>query len=180
MTQQQFDMFCAEPASVSYIHQNRFSGIDPETITDEEGEEILALAKAYAARKMERKGRLKSSTISQRYLLAKYRDYAHEVFGIIYLDTRHGVIDIEILFQGDIDGCSVYPRQVVKNVLLQRGCSAVMFFHNHPSGNPQPSQADKRLTEKLKECLDMVDVRVLDHIVLGAAETFSFAESGLI
>lgn len=115
------------------------------------------------------------------YLLLFYRSHEHEVFGCIFMNSQHEVITFEEMFQGTIDGASVYPREVVKRA-LQLNAAAVTFYHNHPSGNPTPSQADVRLTERLKTALKTVDIRTLDHIVIGAADTrpVSFAEQGLI
>ena len=115
------------------------------------------------------------------YLLLFYRSHEHEVFGCIFMNSQHEVITFEEMFQGTIDGASVYPREVVKRA-LELNAAAVTFYHNHPSGNPTPSQADIRLTGLLKTALKTVDIRTLDHIVIGAADTrpVSFAEQGLI
>lgn len=103
----------------------------------------------------------------------------HEVFGILYLSQRHQLIEFEEMFRGTIDGASVYPREVVKGALL-KNAAAVIFTHNHPSGVAEPSEADKAITNRLREALNLIDVRVLDHIVVGAEECVSFAEQGLI
>lgn len=115
------------------------------------------------------------------YLLIRYRGRLHEMFGCIFLNNQHEIIEVEELFYGTIDGASVYPRVVVQRA-LQLNAAAVTFFHNHPSGNPTPSQADIRLTGLLKTALKTVDIRTLDHIVIGAADTrpVSFAEQGFI
>lgn len=102
-----------------------------------------------------------------------------EVFVVIFLDAQHRIIASEEMFHGTLTQTSVYPREVVKRA-LQHNAAAVMFCHNHPSGVTEPSQSDKILTDRLKEALQMVDVRVLDHFVVGDSETLSFAEKGLI
>lgn len=104
--------------------------------------------------------------------------YEHEVFFALWLNTRHEVIGHAELFRGTIDGASVYPREVVKEGLA-RNAAAVIFAHNHPSGNPEPSRDDMAITERLKSALALVDIRVLDHLVIGATSV-SFAERGLL
>ncbi|WP_375142670.1 JAB domain-containing protein [Methylomonas koyamae] len=96
----------------------------------------------------------------------------------VFLDNQHKVIACEELFRGTIDGASVYPREVVKTA-LQHNAAALIFAHNHPSGISQPSQADRVITEKLKSALALIDIRVLDHFVVGEA-VYSFAEHGLL
>mgnify|MGYP000249857867 CR=1 FL=1 len=113
------------------------------------------------------------------YLQVKLAKYEQEVFCCIYLDTQHHVIGFEELFTGTLDSCSVYAREVVKQCLLNNA-AAVLFCHNHPSGDPSPSNADKVLTKRLQEALALVDIRTLDHIVIGGATSTSFAERGLI
>ena len=114
-----------------------------------------------------------------RFLSARLCDLPHEVFACLFLDNRHRVIRFEELFRGSIDGASVYPREVVKRALALNAAAAI-FAHNHPSGVAQPSAADTRITQRLKTALALVEVRVLDHIVVGDGETVSFAESGLL
>jgi len=102
-----------------------------------------------------------------------------EHFGVVYLTQQNEIIDIETLFSGTIDAASVYPREVVKSVLA-KNAAAVILFHNHPSGMCTPSEADKRLTTKLISALDLIDVRTLDHMIVGGTNYVSFAEEGLI
>ncbi|MCB0055401.1 MAG: DNA repair protein RadC [Caldilineaceae bacterium] len=106
-------------------------------------------------------------------------DRPHEVFGCIFLTQRHAVIAIEDIFTGTIDGASVYPRVVVQRALVHNA-AALICYHNHPSGNPEPSQADQRITERLKKALALVDIRTLDHVVVAPAGCVSFAERGLL
>ncbi len=102
-----------------------------------------------------------------------------ETFACLYLDNRHRVITCEALFHGTIDGASVYPRDVVRHC-LEHGAAAVIFAHNHPSGIAEPSDADRRITRRLIDALALVDIRVLDHLVVGDGDSVSFAERGLI
>ncbi len=113
------------------------------------------------------------------FLVAQLRDRPYEVFCCLYLDNRHRLIWFEELFRGTIDGASVHPREVVRQTLL-RNASAVIFAHNHPSGVIEPSQADELITRRLKDALSLVDVRVLDHVIVGDSRCFSFAEHGLL
>lgn len=115
----------------------------------------------------------------KRYVRLRLSGLEHEVFTCIYLDTRHRIIACEELFRGTIDGCSVHPREVAK-AALAHNASAVIFTHNHPSGVAEPSNADKRITEKLRETLALLDIRVLDHLVVGDCGIVSFAERGLL
>lgn len=112
------------------------------------------------------------------YLKLKLNHLEHEVFCALFLDTRHQVISFDEMFNGTIDGASVYPREVVKRA-LSRNAAAVVFVHNHPSGMPEPSQADQHITRRLQDALALIDVRVLDHFVVGD-EVVSFAERGLL
>ena len=122
---------------------------------------------------------LDSSSATRRYLLAKFQHLDHEVFSCVYLNNQHHVVKIESLFRGTIDGAAVYPREVVKRC-LHHNAAAVIFAHNHPSGIAEPSQSDLAITGRLKKALETVDIRVLDHFVIGAGSVVSFAERGLI
>lgn len=114
---------------------------------------------------------------SSQFLTCKLGGKEREVFACLFLDNQHRVQSYEELFQGTIDGTSVYPREVVK-AALRNNSAAVVLAHNHPSGTTKPSPDDERITGRLKEALSLVDVRVLDHIVVGGNETYSFAEAG--
>jgi DNA repair protein RadC len=116
---------------------------------------------------------------TREFLRMRLRDLPYEVFAIVYLDNRHRVIGFEELFRGTIDGASVHPREVVKRALA-KNAAAVILTHNHPSGLAEPSQADELITRRLKEALALVDIRVLDHLVVGDAVCESFAERGLL
>jgi len=101
-----------------------------------------------------------------------------EIFGVIHLDSRHRSLGAEDLFRGTIDGAAVHPRVVVKSVLA-RNAAALICYHNHPSGISEPSQADELITQRLKEALSLIDVRLIDHLIVGE-RIFSFAEAGLL
>ena len=103
----------------------------------------------------------------------------HEVFTIVFLSTQHTVIAIEEMFRGTIDAASVYPREVAKRC-LELGASAVILAHNHPSGSTQESQADIQITRRLQSALELLDIRVLDHIIVSTSGAGSFAERGLL
>ena len=116
------------------------------------------------------------------YLTAYYADVGHEEFTCIFLDNRHRVIACDALFRGTIDGTSVYPRECVKEA-LRHNAAAVILAHNHPSGVPEPSQADERITRRLKAAFDLIDVRLLDHLIVatGSEEGYtSLASRGLL
>jgi DNA repair protein RadC len=113
------------------------------------------------------------------FLLAQLRDRPYEVFCCLYLDNRHRLIVFEELFRGTIDRAGVHPREVLRQTLLHNA-AAVIFAHNHPSGVLEPSQADELITRRLKEALGLVDVRVLDHFIIGEGRCFSFSEAGLL
>ena len=129
--------------------------------------------------RLDREGALTSPDQTRNYLSLKYGQVEHELFGIIMMDNRNQILGISEMFRGTIDGASVYPREVVKEVLHQNA-AAVILFHNHPSGVIEESQADIRITERLKKALNMIDVRVLDHVIVGGANSNSLAEKGLV
>jgi len=117
------------------------------------------------------------SQAAKEAIALKIHSYQHEVFGCLFLDTKNCVIEWKEMFQGTIDSTTVYPREVVKEA-LQLNAAKVIFAHNHPSGNSDPSLQDIELTKKLKEILKIIDVKVLDHIVVGE-ELTSFADRGI-
>ena len=122
---------------------------------------------------------LTSPADTEDYLKARLRDLPHEVFCCLYLDNRHRVLRFAELFRGTIDGTSVYPREVVKEALAENA-AAVIVAHNHPSGVAEPSQADERITLRLKAALELVDIRLLDHLIVGEGKSTSLASRGLI
>ena len=122
--------------------------------------------------------KISSPEDSKTYVKLQLAHYEHEIFACLFLDNRHHVIAFEKLFRGTIDGASVYPREVVKTA-LSHNAAAVILCHNHPSGVTEPSQADIQITSRLKEALALVDVRVLDHLIVGQ-DVLSLAERGLL
>jgi DNA repair protein RadC len=141
-------------------------------------EEILHAARATLNRRFRRGKALTSANDSKEYLQVQLGHLEHEVFAILWLDSRHRILAFETLFRGTIDGASVHPREVVK-AALHHGAAACILAHDHPSGDSSPSEADKRITARLREALALVDVRVLDHIIVGETCT-SMAELGLV
>ena len=139
----------------------------------------LELSRRYLFETISRGDAFENPSITRRYLSARLRHHGHEVFGVLFLDNAHRVIAFEELFHGTINGASVYPRVVLQRALAHNA-AAVIFAHNHPSGIAEPSTADRQITETLSSVLSMVDIRVLDHFVIGEAEAVSFAERGLL
>lgn len=122
---------------------------------------------------------MESPSATRNFLVARLRDLPYEVFCCLFLDNRHRLIAFQELFRGTIDGASVHPREVVREA-LGRNAAAVILAHNHPSGVAEPSQADELITLRLKEALALVDIRVLDHLIVGDARCTSFAERGML
>lgn len=141
-------------------------------------QDVLKMASVIAAQKINNRVCIDSPHKATELIQFKMGTPEHEVFACLFLDTKHNVITYETLFYGTIDGASVYPRQVVKSA-LQHNAAACIIAHNHPSGDPEPSHADKVLTERLKAALALIDVRVLDHLIVGHT-TYSFAENNLL
>lgn len=137
------------------------------------------LVKRYLAEELKRECTLTSPVQTREYLRVRFAGLEHETFIGLFLDSQHRVIATEELARGTIDGAAVYPREVVKRT-LQLNAAAAIFAHNHPSGVAEPSAADRALTDRLKQALGTVDVRVLDHFVVGATNVISFAERGWI
>lgn len=120
---------------------------------------------------------LSSPTAVRGYLRDRMRPLQHEEFLVIFLDNHHRVIDARAMFRGTIDSASVYPREVAREVLT-RGAAAVILAHNHPSGRATPSSADRNITERLKDALELIDCRVLDHFIVADREVLSMTENG--
>ncbi len=139
----------------------------------------LELSRRHLAEGLHREGPLNSPGEVREYLAARLRDRPYEVFCCLYLDNRNRLITIEELFRGTIDGASVHPREVVRQAMTHNA-AAVILAHNHPSGVAEPSQADEAITRRLANALALVDIRVLDHLVIGDGRTVSFAERGLL
>ena len=139
----------------------------------------LEMARRHYLDRLRRGSVLCNPDDTRRYLHARLSHYPHEVFACLFLDNRHAVIECEELFRGTLNNAAVHPREVVK-AALAHNAAAVILAHNHPSGVAEPSQADAALTLRLKEALALVDIRVLDHLVIGAGEAVSLAERGMM
>jgi DNA repair protein RadC len=139
----------------------------------------LELTRRHLLTTLKRSSVLTSPDATCQYLASRLRGRQQEVFAAMFLDNRHRVIAFEELFFGTIDGASVHPREVVRRA-LSHNAAAVIFAHNHPSGVAEPSRADEQITRRLKEGLTLIDVRVLDHIIVGDGEMVSMAERGLL
>src|SRR5580658_10377925 len=139
----------------------------------------LELARRHYRETLKAGPALGSPETARGFLLAQLRDRPYEVFCCTHLDARHRLIAFEELFRGTVDGASVHPREVVRQALA-RNAAAVIFAHNHPSGVAEPSHADELITRRLREALQLVDIRVLDHLIVADNGCLSFAERGLI
>ncbi|RMQ49079.1 DNA repair protein RadC [Pseudomonas cichorii] len=140
---------------------------------------VMEMARRHMAETLRRDSVLESPLQVRRYLKAILRQEAHEVFGCLFLDSKNRVLTFEILFHGTINAAYVHPRQVVKRAMVHNAASLILC-HNHPSGITDPSQADIDLTRRLKQALALIDVRVLDHVIIGDAEPLSMVELGLV
>ena len=135
------------------------------------------LARRHLQEKMQREQVFTSPETVSSYLRLQLQGRKQEVFAALFLDSQHRLIAFEELFHGTIDGAAVYPREVVRRA-LEHNAAALILAHNHPSGVAEPSDADERITRRLREALALVDIRVLDHIVVGAGVSVSLAERG--
>lgn len=173
---------------------DRFGGVrqlltaDSEAILCEKGignaraARLLAvpeLARRYFEESLPAGVAIKSPADTEAFLLSKMRHLGHELFCCLFLDNRHRVLRFDEMFRGTIDGTSVYPREVVKEALAVNA-AAVILAHNHPSGVAEPSQADERITRRLKSALELVDIRLLDHLIIGDGRATSLANRGLV
>ena len=140
---------------------------------------VIEMAHRHLHEVLQRDDALTSPEQTCNYLRLRLQAYPYEVFACLFLDNRHRIIAFEELFQGTIDGASVYPREVVRRC-LHHNAAAAIFSHNHPSGVAEPSNADQQITSRLKDALALIDVRVLDHVIVGSNNTVSLAERGLI
>lgn len=140
---------------------------------------VLEMTQRYLAETLKRGEALTSPQQTKLYLSGLLRDKQREEFFVLFLDNQHRVICGEPLFQGTIDAASVYPREVVKRA-LEHNSAALILAHNHPSGVAEPSQSDRRITRRISDALALVDIRVLDHFVVGDGEVISFVERGWI
>ena len=137
------------------------------------------LARRYYEESLPSGALIRSPADTEAFLQARLRHLGHEVFCCLFLDNRHRVLRFEELFRGTIDGTSVYPREVVKEALAVNA-AAIILCHNHPSGVAEPSQADERITRRLKSALELVDIRLLDHLIIGDGAATSLASRGML
>ncbi|MEW8285192.1 MAG: DNA repair protein RadC [Candidatus Thiodiazotropha endolucinida] len=142
-------------------------------------EDIISTARSLISERYRRTDHLENPATTKAYVILQLGELEQEVFSCLFLDNRHRIIAFEKLFFGTINGATVHPREVVKKA-LSFNAAAVIFAHNHPSGHAEPSRADEVITKRLTDALSLVDVRVLDHIVVGANGATSFAEQGLL
>jgi DNA repair protein RadC len=143
-------------------------------------DDVLRLARDILAARCARGNALESPNDVRQHLMHELAGLEHEVFGALFLDNRHRLLmPLEILFRGTLNGAAVYPREIVKRALALNA-AAIVLVHNHPSGVAEPSRQDETLTSRLKAAFESVDVRLLDHVVVGAGETVSFSERGLL
>jgi DNA repair protein RadC len=140
---------------------------------------VLELARRSMGRQLEQRSLFDTPNRVKDYLRLQLGKRQHEVFAVLFLDAQHQLLKMEEMFRGTLTQTSVYPREVVKRA-LEMNAAAVVFAHNHPSGAAEPSRADEFLTQTLKSALALVDIRVLDHLVVGHGEVVSFAERGLL
>lgn len=142
-------------------------------------DQILEAARQVVDQKVPCGAEFSSPAAVKEYLRAKLAGFEHEVFAVLLLDAQHRLIAYVEMFRGTIDCAAVYPREMVKEV-LRHNAAGVLLAHNHPSGSPEPSACDKAVTQRLKDALALVGVRVLDHIIVAGARTASFVELGLL
>lgn len=140
---------------------------------------VLEMARRYLSAGLKEGNAMSSPGMVRDFLKSKLRHRSREVFAVMFLDNQHRLLAYEEVFVGTLDAAAVYPREVVVRV-LEHKAAAVIFAHNHPSGVAEPSQADRIITQRLQSALSLIDVRVLDHIVVGDREQVSFAERGIL
>lgn len=157
--------FCAQPG----MGDSKFAQLQA----------ALELTRRHMLENLQRSDCLTSSALTRSYIRSRMRAYQREVFLCLFLDNQHRVIAMEELFHGTIDGSMVHPREVVRRS-LHHNAAALIFAHNHPSGVAEPSQADISITRRLKNALALIDIRTLDHLVVGDGDVTSLAERGLI
>jgi len=155
---------------------NRFGGLAPTDLSDDEKDSLIQLA-LRVLEPAERYDVFTDVESTKRYLQLRFAREPHEIFACAYLDTRHRLIELAELFRGTIDGCSVHPRVVAHRALVVEAGACIMV-HNHPSGDPTPSLADSRITQRIRDVLALFDIRLLDHIIVGREGVVSLAARG--
>ena len=142
-------------------------------------DQILEAAERILRKRLERQGKIREPGEAASYLRSYCAHLEYEIFGCLFLDTKHQILAIETLFRGTIDGAEVHPREIAKRALALNAC-AIIAFHNHPSGNLEPSAADRVVTARMKKALALIDVRLLDHFVVSAEGHTSLAARGWV
>lgn len=159
--------------------EDRFRSMIPASLSHAEKSAVVALALKVLSGRFRRGRRLNAPQDIQQFLRLKLSGRRNEVFGVIYLDTRNRLIRMEELFHGTIDGAAIYTRVVLQKA-LDNNAAGVLLYHNHPSGNCEPSEADRGITLKLGRALALVDIRLVDHLVVTDGGFVSLAERGWI
>ncbi|BEE18460.1 RadC family protein [Aeromonas veronii] len=164
------------------LHHKLIAGEIPGTYLVTElinEEDLLTIANQIARQKLAKGVAITDQHLAQQALQTLLQSREHEVFAMLFLDNQHRILGYEELFRGTLSSASVYPREVVKRALALNA-AALMLVHNHPSGYPEPSRADIEITLRLQDALALVDIRILDHLVVGTEGVVSLAERGLI
>ena len=164
------------------LHHKLIAGEQPGTylVTDLVNEDdMLNIANQIARQKLAKGVAITDKHLAQQALQTLLQSREHEVFAMLFLDNQHRILAYEELFRGTLSSASVYPREVVKRALAINA-AALMLVHNHPSGHPEPSRADIEITQRLQSALELVDIRLLDHLVVGSEGAVSLAERGLL
>lgn len=171
-----------KPLHINRVREVRSATYTPRGATNIRADEDAIIRRAMAilqGRMRRTNDTFTAPEVTRDYLRLRISELPYEVFGMLFLDNRHRLIKALELFRGTIDGASVHPREVVSECLACNA-AAVILYHNHPSGVAEPSQADLRITQRIKDTLSMIDVRVLDHMIVGEETCTSLAERGLI
>jgi DNA repair protein RadC len=166
-----------EPGTADNFGTPRYAGIGPARFATMQA--ALELTRRHYHESLRVGPAMNAPEATRKFLVAQLRDRPYEVFCCLHLDVRHRLIAFEEMFRGTLDGATVHVREVVRHAMAHNS-AAVIFAHNHPSGVTEPSQADEITTQRLREALSLVDVRVLDHIIVGDGRCLSFAERGLL
>ena len=141
--------------------------------------DILEMARQLSTDRLAKGRSIENPSSVFTYLQSLLADYEYEVFGVLFLDTKHRVIRFDEMFRGTLESARVYPREVAK-AALSLNAAAVILVHNHPSGDPEPSQTDRQLTDRIREALNLIEIRTLDHVVVGLDGCVSLAERGYL
>ena len=161
----------------SYQELQAVSGLGPAKVAILKA--LAAVTVRYLAEEMQRGPFIGHSQDVQRLLCGRFRDRDRETFAVVFLDTRHHVLAVEEMFQGTLNSATVFPREIVRRA-LQLNAAAMVAVHNHPSGNPSPSPDDRQVTRELQRACGLMDISLLDHIVIGGNDCYSFAEHRLL